>query len=100
MKTLAQFKRDAATGKMSLELLERFGNTDIPEHQKGIRKVVKTNTVGLQLANPNGQISYLDYLPASLTEYDRETLVMYASEKANQKIKKEPILKYRVYMDV
>lgn len=41
MKTLADLKRDAASGKLSLELIERFGQSgdDIKSTMRGIRKV-------------------------------------------------------------
>ena len=42
MKTLADLKRDAGSGKLSLELIERFGKTgnEIKSTMIGIRKVV------------------------------------------------------------
>lgn len=42
MKTLADFKRDAASGKIKLELVERYGKTgeEIPERIRGIRIVI------------------------------------------------------------
>ena len=42
MKTLADFKRDAASGKIKLELVKRYGKTgeEIPERIRGIRIVI------------------------------------------------------------
>lgn len=78
-KSLAQLKRDAKTGNMSLELIERFGSTgdDIPERLHGIRKVVSCNTVGFILKNANGQQSELRFENAKLTEYEGDTLTIY-----------------------
>lgn len=41
MKTLADFKRDAASGKIKLEMVERYGKTgeEIPERYRGIRTI-------------------------------------------------------------
>lgn len=77
MKTLAQFKRDAASGKMSLELFERFGSTEITDQLKGIRKVARTNTVGITLVNKDGTESQLRFTNAKLFEYTRDTVIIY-----------------------
>lgn len=79
MKTLAEFKRNAASGKMSLEIMERYGKSDkdIPARLKGIRKVIKTNTVCAVLLNESGETSELRFGCANLFEYDGETLVIY-----------------------
>lgn len=77
MKTLAEFKRDAASGKMSLELFERFGSTEIIERLKGIRKVARTNTVAAMLVNQDGTESELRFGSAKLLEYDGDTLIIY-----------------------
>lgn len=47
MKTLADFKRDAASGKIKLEMVERYGKTgeEIPERYRGIRAIQSVNTV-------------------------------------------------------
>lgn len=70
--TLAQFKRDAASGKMGLQLLERYGKTI----DSGINPVVKvqSQSIGLQKGD---KISYLDIPYASLVEYDGEFLKVY-----------------------
>lgn len=79
MKTFSDFKRDAASGTMSLELLERFGSTgdDIPERLRGVRKVCGVNTVSIKLLNSHGEKSELRLENAKLTEYDGETLTIY-----------------------
>lgn len=79
MKTLADFKRDAASGKIKLELVERFGKTDneIPERCRGIRSIQKVNTVGITLETSDGLISELDFPAAKLIEYDGKTLTIY-----------------------
>lgn len=64
MKTLADFKRDAASGKIKLEMVERYGKTgeEIPERYRGIRTVMPTGkrriisrnalVLGLLVMNP------------------------------------------------
>ena len=79
MKTMAEFKRDAASGRMSLEMIERYGKSvdDIPERLKGVRKVVKTNTVCAMLLNQLGELSELRFGCANLLVYDGDTLTVY-----------------------
>lgn len=79
MKTFADFKRDAAKGNMSLELLEWYGKTgeEIPKRIRGIRRVIKCTQSSLTL---QGTVeSRLDYLRSSLLDYDGETLTIYTS---------------------
>lgn len=80
MLTLAELKRHANKGNMYLEMLERFDKTGdaIPENFRGIRKVIKVNTVGLVLQNIDGTESRLDLKSAKLTDYDGITLTLYA----------------------
>jgi len=77
MKTLAELKRDAQTGRMILTLTERYGSTDIIERLQGDRPVVGVNTVALKLMNKDGQTSELRLDNAKLTEYDGDTLTIY-----------------------
>lgn len=79
MKTLADLKRDAANGKIKLEMVERFGKTgnEIPETLRGIRTVSKVNTVAIFLTNNDGVESELRLDSAKLVEYDGETLTIY-----------------------
>ena len=81
MKTLAEFKRDAATGKMSLELVERFGSTNIIERLQGIRKISKVRTAAVVLVNQNGSESELRFDSAKLVDYDGESLTIYSPGK-------------------
>lgn len=85
-KTLADLKRDANTGKMSLFMLEWHGNVGekIPARCKGIRKVLKANSVGLIVAinnvPTNGRTeSTLHIESAKLVDYDGEYLTYYAT---------------------
>ena len=80
MKTLADFKRDAASGKIKLELVERFGKTgnEIPERCRGIRSIKSVNTVGITLETADGSASILDFPPAKLIDYDGKTVTIYA----------------------
>ena len=77
--TLAQFKRDAASGKIKLELVERYGKTgeEIPERIRGIRTVSRINIVAIFLANENGVESELRFDSAKLIEYDGKSLTIY-----------------------
>lgn len=71
MATLAQLKRDASSGRMSVMLLWRFWKTrnDIPREMRGVRKVFRFNSVGLVL-ELNGKESTLYTNSAKLVEYD------------------------------
>lgn len=76
-KSRANLFRDAKSGKLSLELIERYGNTKLPTHMQGKRKVVKANTVSLKLQNKDGKVSTLDIPKATLIEYMYDTLIIY-----------------------
>lgn len=79
MKTLADLKRDATSGKIKFELIERYGETGdkIPERCRGIRTVKKVNSVGILLETADGKTSELKFCPAKLIEYDGKTLIIY-----------------------
>lgn len=77
MKTMAELKREANSGKMALELVERYGSTEIIDRLKGVRKVLKANSAGLVLQNLNGEESRMDIKKATLMEYDGETLKIF-----------------------
>jgi len=81
MKTLADLKRDAANGKIKLELIERYGKgeAEFPERLRGIRTVCRVNTVAIFLANENGMESELRFNSAKLVEYDGKSLIIYAA---------------------
>ena len=75
MKTLADLKREADTGKMYLQLINRFGSPDnVRGTQKELRRVVSVITVGIKLMDSTGKTSSLDLVSASLVEYDGITL--------------------------
>ena len=63
--TLAQFKRDATTGHMGLELIERYGEKI---KKSVVVPVVKVQTNGVYLKRGDKE-SFLDYPFASLFEY-------------------------------
>ena len=73
--TLAQFKRDAATGKMGLELVERYGKKTNDFY---ICPVVEVRTKSIKLKKKDGTMSILDLDYASLVEYDGENLKVYS----------------------
>ena len=78
MSTLAQLKRDADSGRMSVMLLWRFGATgdSIPQNLRGIRKIIRANSVGL-IIETNGQESMLHIASAKLIDYDGKILTVY-----------------------
>lgn len=77
--TFAQLKRDLANKAIKLELVERYGKTgdDIPERCRGIRNVVRSNTVGATLITDGGIESEMRLDSAFLTEYTGDFLVIY-----------------------
>ena len=75
--TLAQFKRDAQTGHMGLELLERYGKK---ESTRIICPVIKVQQRGVCLKR-NDRESYLAIPFASLIEYDGAYLKVYDKGK-------------------
>lgn len=79
MKTLADLKRDAASGKFSFEMVERFGKSgeEIPTRCRGIRTVQKVNTVGIIFVTADGLTSSLDFPAAKLVDYDGKSLTIY-----------------------
>ena len=79
MKTLAELKREANSGKLYLELIERYGATGdgIPEALRGIRYVKGANSVALNIQNKFGQESEIRIERAALMEYTGETLMIY-----------------------
>ena len=78
MKTLSDLKRDAKSGKISGEMIVRFGSKDIPEKLQGIRKIVDANTVGITFLNLDGKKSECTIKCASLVEYTDEFLTIYS----------------------
>lgn len=74
--TLAELKRNAALGNMCLELIERYGASgdDLPANLRGVRKVIKVNTVALSLLCSNGAVREMRFRSAKLVEYDGKTL--------------------------
>lgn len=73
--TLAQFKRDAGTGKMGLQLLERFGKKVEDFY---ICPVIEVHNKFVVLKKKDGRTSQLDLDYASLVEYDGEMLKVYS----------------------
>lgn len=71
--TLAQFKRDAASGHMGLELIERYGEKI---SKPIVVPVVKVQTNGVYLKRGSNE-SFLDYPFASLFEYTGSMLKVY-----------------------
>ena len=78
MKTLSDLKKDAKSGAMYVELISKYGSDNIPEMQKGKRKVINSNTVSIKILKNDGKESSLDLPFASLVEYTGEKLTIYA----------------------
>ena len=80
-KSVAQLKRDANSGKMFLELVERYGKTDkeIPERIRGKRRLLGANSVSLMIARSDfpTQASEMRICSAALVEYDGVTLTVF-----------------------
>lgn len=81
MKTLAELKRDAKSGKISGKMINRFGSTEIQERLQGIRKIVDANTVGITFLNSDGKKSVCEIKAASLIEYTDDKLTLYGAGK-------------------
>jgi hypothetical protein len=81
MKTLADLKRDARTGRMYMLMVERFGSTEIIDRLKGVRPVIGCNTVAITLRNQDGKPSDMRFEAATLTEYTGDTLTIYEPGK-------------------
>lgn len=74
--TKAQFIRDIANGNMSAEMVYRFGE-EIPERLKGVRPLLRSNSVAVFFRNADGRESELRLPKANLFEYDGERLKIY-----------------------
>ena len=77
--TLAALKRNANSGKMKMEIIERYGKTgdDIIERLRGVRKVLRANSVALILQNLSGEESEMRIQSAKLIDYDGDFLTIY-----------------------
>ena len=81
MKTLADLKRDAKSGRLFGEMVLRCGETEIPEKLQGKRQIVDSNSVGITFLNNNGKRSELRIEAASLVDYDGINLTVYRPGK-------------------
>jgi len=75
--TYADLKRDAKSGKLTAELVERFGSSAIIERLRGIRPIVDANSVGIKFRNADGSISECRIERAKLCEYTGDELIVY-----------------------
>ena len=92
MKTLADLKRDAKSGKISGEMIIRNGSNNIPETLQGMRKIVDANTVGITFLNKDGKKSELPIKCASLVEYTDELLTVYQAGKRDLNTEEQRIM--------
>ena len=76
-KSVAQLKRDANSGNLSLVLISRFGDSNIKPELSGTRKVLKANSTSVIISKDGGRCSYLDLPRASLVEYRDDCLTIY-----------------------
>jgi hypothetical protein len=79
MKTLAELKRDAKSGKLFAEMTVFCGGDEIPERLRGVRQIVDSNSVGIFFLNANGKKSELRIPSASLIEYTGESIILYGA---------------------
>ena len=76
------FKKICNTENISLELVERYGQTDFADRLKGVRKV-RAFKRGLYLTNENGEESQLFVTHASLVNVTDDYLYIFeAGERA------------------
>ena len=78
--SVAALKREANTGKMRLEILERYGKSgeELPLKLRGVRRVLNSNSVALRIENTDGTVSSLFVdTGAKLVDYDGESLTVY-----------------------
>lgn len=108
MASLASFMKEARSGKMYLELVERYGVTEgnLPPDKTGPRAVVKVRTHGVELLGPGNKVSTLPLERASLVEYDNGILCVYnpafrelTEEEIAYKVKIEAQIKARNLMN-
>ena len=92
MKTLADLKRDAKTGRMYMLMTERFGSTEIIDRLKGVRPVIGCNTVAITLRNQDGKPSDMRFENAALTEYTGDTLTIYNPGKRDLTPEEQAVL--------
>lgn len=92
-KTKAQLLRDLKSGEIALELVERYGNNNIIEKLKGVRKIKKITTNSCSLINENGDESWLEIPKASLLEYTDDTLSIFIPGYRPLNQKEKEILK-------
>ena len=93
--TLAQFKRDAAAGGMTMEFVSRYGKTgdDIPERVRGERTVVRTNSVAVFLKKKDTEYeSELHLTRAKLVKYTGDALRVYAPIERDPNEQEQSIL--------
>ena len=78
-KSLAQLKRDAKSGTVFMEMVERFGQTGdgIHERLRGVRPLVDANSAAIMFRNRDGQISEYPIRRAALVDYDDDFLTVY-----------------------
>ena len=77
--TLAQLKRDAKDGKISLELLPMgIWKNGVPDRIKGVRKTCGANSVAIFLERSDGKgMSECGISRASLIDYNDDYLTLY-----------------------
>lgn len=90
--TLKQFFRDASTGHMALELVERWGKP-VP---KEICRVTEVHSRSIILRKKIGD-SILDLNYASLVDYDGQNLLVYAVGEHGNRTRGPLMLKYIVH---
>ena len=90
--TLTQFFRDASTGHMALELVERWGQP-VPRE---ICRVTEVHSRSIVLRKKIGD-STLDLNYAALVDYDGKSLLVYAVGEDGNRTRGPLMLKYIVH---
>ena len=91
IKSLSQLKKDANTGKLRAEMVYRFGE-EIPERLRGIRPVLRANSVALIFQNNDGKESELRIERAALCEYDGDSLKLFGYGERDLTAEEESVL--------
>ena len=74
--TIAELKRDIANKNLEAEMVYRYGE-EIPERLKGVRPLLRSNSVAIFFRNANGAESELRIPRSNLIEYTGDSLKIF-----------------------
>lgn len=98
MKTFADLRKDLQIGKTLTMIYNHWANTseNVKARLNLKRKILKIQSNGLYIEVGNtGKGSWLDFPPASLTEYDGKSIKIYGENKRPLTKKEQAILDNR-----